>query len=114
MPIATVWVISLIPNVLRKADATSPNATLAAVSLADALSRTGRLSKKPYFCMPVKSACPGRGRVSASALAPVSSSLSTGSADITCSHFGHSVLAIVIAIGPPMVKPWRTPPVIVA
>ena len=27
---------------------------------------------------------------------------STGSADITCSHFGHSVLPIVIATGPPM------------
>ena len=33
---------------------------------------------------------------------PSSTSGSTGSGDITCSHFGHSLLAISIATGPPM------------
>jgi hypothetical protein len=40
-------------------------------------------------------------------------SASTGSADITFSHLGHSVLPTWIATGPPWVRPWRTPPVIV-
>src|SRR6478672_896904 len=35
---------------------------------------------------------------------------STGSADITVSHLGHSVLPTWIAIGPPWDSPWRTPP----
>ena len=35
---------------------------------------------------------------------------STGSADITFSHLGHSVLPISIATGPPRVSPCRTPP----
>ena len=34
---------------------------------------------------------------------------STGSAAITVSHLGHSVLPISMAIGPPSVRPWRTP-----
>ena len=34
---------------------------------------------------------------------------STGSAAITVSHFGHSLLPTSIATGPPMVSPWRTP-----
>ena len=29
---------------------------------------------------------------------------------MTFSHFGHSVLAISMATGEPMVEPWRTPP----
>ena len=37
-------------------------------------------------------------------------SSSTGSADITVSHLGHSVLPIWIATGPPRVSPCRTPP----
>ena len=98
-------------NAERNADATAPRATRAAVSLAEARSKTGLLSRNPYFCIPVKSACPGLGLVRASALAPVSWSASTTSGDITCSHLGHSVFAIVMAIGPPMVLPCRTPPV---
>ena len=44
--------------------------------------------------MPVKSAWPGRGRVSGALRARSSSwAGSTGSADITVSHLGHSVLA---------------------
>ena len=54
----------------------------------------------------------GRGRVSAALRASASSSTgSTGSAAITCSHLGHSVLPISIDTGPPIVRPCRTPPV---
>ena len=48
----------------RKARATAPSATRAAVSRALARSSTGRASSNPYFCMPVRSAWPGLGRVS--------------------------------------------------
>src|SRR6202453_4591963 len=59
--------------------ATSPSATRAAVSRALARSRTGRASSKPYFCIPVRSACPGRGRVSGAVLAwPPTSPDATG------------------------------------
>ena len=54
----------------------------------------------------------GRGRVSGAFLAiPSSRPGSTGSADMTSSHLGHSVLAILIATGPPSVRPCRTPAV---
>ena len=95
----------------RKLEATRPSATRAAVSRAEARSRTGRASSKSYFCMPTRSACPGRGRVSGALRASASSSTgSTGSADITWSHLGHSVLPISTATGPPCVSPCRTPP----
>ena len=91
----------------RNARATAPSATRAAVSRALARSSTGRASSKPYFCMPTRSAWPGRGpgqrRVAGQARP--SSSASTGSADITVSHFGHSVLPTRIATGPPMRQP---------
>ncbi len=75
--------------------ATSPRATRAAVSRALARSSTGRASVKSYFCIPTRSACPGRGRVRAALRAcPFKISASTGSAAITLAHFGHSVLAI--------------------
>ncbi len=95
----------------RKWEATRPRATRAAVSRALARSRIGRASSKPYFCMPTRSAWPGRGRVRAALRASASSSTgSTGSAAITLSHLGHSVLPTWIATGPPWVRPWRTPP----
>ena len=48
------------------------------------------------------SACPGRGRVNGALRAnPDNSDSSTGSADITFSHLGHSELPTSIAIGPP-------------
>ena len=88
----------------RKLAATRPSATRAAVSRAEARSSTGRASSKAYFCMPTRSACPGRGRVSAALRARASRTTgSTGSADITCSHLGHSVLPMVSATGPPWV-----------
>ena len=53
--------------------AISPSATRAAVSRALARSSIGRASSKPYFCMPTRSAWPGRGRVSgAPRLSPAS------------------------------------------
>ncbi len=96
---------------LRKERATAPRATRAAVSRALARSRIGRASSKPYFCMPARSAWPGRGRVRG-ALRPVSLSSegSTGSADMTFSHLGHSVLPTMTAIGEPRESPCRTPP----
>ena len=113
-PKATVWETIRTPSSPRKARATVPRATRAAVSRAEARSRRGRASSKPYFCMPVRSAWPGRGRVSAALRArPSSSSAGTGSAAITFSHLGHSVLPTWIATGEPRVRPWRTPPRIV-
>ena len=80
-----------------------PAATRAAVSRAEARSSTSRASSKPYFSIPGRSACPGRGWVSTLLGAP-------GSGDISSVHFGHSVLAISIATGEPSVRPWRMPP----
>ena len=80
-----------------------PAATRAAVSRADARSSTSRASAKPYFCMPARSAWPGRGWVRTLAGAP-------GSGDISSVHFGHSVLAISIATGEPNVRPCLSPP----
>ena len=60
---------------------------------------------------PARSAWPGRGRVSGALRAsPARISGSTGSAAMTCSHFGHSVLPTMIATGEPRVRPCRTPP----
>ena len=85
--------------------ATAPSATRAAVSRALARSRIGRASVWPYFCMPARSAWPGRGRVSGALRAwPASTSGSTGSAAITVCHLGHSVLPTRIATGLPSVQ----------
>ena len=84
---------------------------LAGGTYADARSKIGRASSKSYFCIPTRSACPGRGRVSGALRASASSSLcGTGSADITFSHLGHSVLPTSIAMGPPWDSPCRMPP----
>ena len=74
--------------------ASAPAATRAAVSRADARSSTSRASSKPYFCMPARSAWPGRGWVSGFSVAP-------GADDISSAHFpvAHSVLWITIATG---------------
>src|SRR4051794_1565569 len=112
VPIATTWETTSAPTACwRNRDATAPSATRAAVSRAEARSRIGRASSKSYFCMPTRSAWPGRGRVRAAFRASASSSASsTGSADITFSHLGHSVLPTRIAIGLPSVSPCRRPP----
>ena len=59
--------------------ATAPAATRAAVSRAEARSSTSRASTKSYFCMPARSAWPGRGVVSGLAVAP-------GAGDISSVH----------------------------
>ena len=61
----------------------------------------------------VRVARAGAGSAAALRASASSSAGSTGSADITFSHLGHSVLPIWIATGPPWVSPWRTPPTIV-
>jgi hypothetical protein len=107
----TCETISIPAVSFRNERATAPSATRAAVSRAEARSRIGRASSKPYFCMPARSACPGRGRVSGAFRASAaSSSASTGSAAITCSHLGHSVLPTMTATGEPSDRPCRTPP----
>ena len=64
-PSSTTWLSTVIPQAwARKFWATRPIATRAAVSRALARSSTGRDSEKSYFCMPARSAWPGRGRVS--------------------------------------------------
>ena len=70
---------------------------------AEARSRTSRASSSPYLSMPARSAWPGRGWVRTLEGRP-------GAGDISSSHFGHSVLAISMAIGDPRVRPWRMPP----
>ena len=69
------------PSSRRKALASAPAATRAAVSRAEARSRTLRASVKPYFWRPARSACPGRGRCT-SATSP-----STGHGFIRSSQF---------------------------
>ncbi len=108
-PMESVWLTSVIPSSARNARATAPSATRAAVSRALARSRTGRASSKSYFCMPTRSAWPGRGRVRAAARAPCSFSGSTGSGLMMSTHLGHSVLPMRTAMGLPSVRPWTTP-----
>ena len=110
-PSRTTWLSTATPTWPSRALAAAPTATLAAVSRALARSSTGRASEKPYFCMPVRSAWPGRGRVRATPL-PVAaaSGSSTGSGLITSVHLGHSLLSMRMARGEPRVRPWRSPP----
>ncbi len=114
-PMLTTWLITSAPITWRrKFCARVPSATRAAVSRAEARSSTGRASSKPYFCMPARSAWPGRGRVNGALRArPARTSGSTGSLAMITFHLGHSVLATWTAIGPPIVNPCRTPPRIV-
>src|SRR4051794_1811159 len=111
-PMATTWLSTAAPSTWsRNALATAPSATRAAVSRALARSSTGRASLNPYFCMPTRSACPGRGRVSGAARASsASTDSSTGSGAMTCSHFGHSLFPTRTANGEPSESPWRNPP----
>ena len=69
------------PSSRRNALASPPAATRAAVSRADARSRTLRTSVWPNFWMPARSACPGRGRWTSS------TSASTGQGFIRSSQF---------------------------
>ena len=111
-PSSTTWLTMLTPSAWsRKAAATAPSATRAAVSRAEARSRMGRASGKAYFCIPARSAWPGLGRVSGALRAwAASRPASTSPGAITVSHLGHSVFPIMMAIGEPRVSPCRNPP----
>ena len=102
-PSWTVWLSTSQPSSASSALASAPAATRAAVSLAEARSSTSRASSKPYFCMPTRSAWPGRGVERTDEGRP-------GCGDISSVHFGHSVFLISIATGEPNVLPWRMPP----
>ena len=67
---ACLALLALTPMADSSALAQVPAATRAAVSRAEARSSTSRASVKPYFCMPARSAWPGRGWVSGFLVAP--------------------------------------------
>ena len=105
-PIWMTWLSTDTPSSASRALARQPAATRAAVSRALARSSTSRASPKPYFCMPARSAWPGRGWVRGCSVRP-------GAADISwCqrSDFDHSLFLISMATGDPSVRPWRIPP----
>src|SRR3954451_19625748 len=104
-PIWVTWETTSTPRASRKALASAPPATRAAVSRALARSSTLRTSVKPYFWTPARSACPGRGRWTSGTAA------STGHGFIRSRQFSKSRLATERAIGPPSVRPCRTPEV---
>ncbi len=100
-PICTTWESTRTPSSASSSLATAPAATRAAVSRALARSSTSRASVNPYFCIPARSACPGRTWVSGAAVAP-------GAGDISACHLSlrnHSVLRISMATGEPIVRP---------
>ena len=105
VPICTTWERTSTPSARRNALATPPPATRAAVSRALARSRMFRTSVWRYFHTPTRSACPGRGRCTSG------TSASTGHGFIRSSQLAKSRLVTCRAIGPPRVRPWRTPPV---
>ena len=102
------------PSSRRNARATPPAATRAAVSRADARSRTFRTSLKPYLSAPARSAWPGRTRVTGvarllpSAAAAASSAASSSLSASTCMtrvQFSQSRFATSSRIGEPSVSP---------
>ena len=97
-PSCTTWLRTSIPICCSSSLANVPAATRAAVSRAEARSRTSRASSSPYLSMPERSAWPGRGWVRTFEGRP-------GLGDISSSHLGHSVLAISMATGEPSVRP---------
>ena len=112
-PSSTTWESSRAPVACsRKCEATRPSATRAAVSRAEARSRTGRASSKSYFCMPTRSAWPGRGRVSAALRARA---VELDRVDGVGRHhllpLGPLGVADLDRDRSALVSPWRTPPV---
>ena len=87
-----------------------PTATLAAVSLALARSKTFRTSLWLYFSVPGKSACPGTIFV----CRLISSFSFTGSIAIAVVQFSQSLFSIHKDIGDPSVLPCLTPDFILA
>jgi len=80
-------------------------ATRAVVSRALERSRTLRMSRWPYFMAPARSACPGRGLVTALAGVPEGGSPTA----MVCFQFSQSRFWMVSVMGLPRVIPQRTP-----
>jgi hypothetical protein len=92
------WLMTSVPRCDSSALARDPAATRAAVSRALARSSTLRASSNPYFCIPTRSAWPGRGWRNGFSVMP-------GAGAISSCHFGHSVLWITSDTGDPSVRP---------
>ena len=103
-PSATTWLPISTPNSASRRRHTAPAATRAAVSRAEARSRTSRASPRSYLREPARSAWPGRGRAS---LRRGSSSRAPGL--ITSSQLAQSRFSMSSAMGEPSVTPARTP-----
>ena len=101
-PIETTREATAIPQASSNCRHKAPTATRAAVSRALARSRMSRTSARSYFWQPPRSACPGRGAVTAG---PVGSP----KAAIFVSQFTQSALTTRKLTGLPSVSPNRTP-----
>ena len=105
----TTWLTMSVPSWQRSWRAIEPTATRAAVSRALARSSTSRISSWPYFTTPARSACPGRGRVTAGRSAPDASAGCSGSEYIVRCQFSQSLFGMKSAMGAPVDTPWRMP-----
>ena len=107
-PSGSTWLTMSTSSSASSALATEPAATRAAVSRAEARSSTSRASVKPYFCMPARSAWPGRTSVSGALVGP-----SSARTDISFCHLSgsrsHSVFPISMATGEPERPPVPHP-----
>ena len=89
------------PICLSSSLASAPATTRALVSRALARSSTSRASTKSYFCIPTRSACPGRGCVSGFLVAPGWGDISSCQTSLR----NHSVFLMSTATGEPSVRP---------
>ena len=105
-PTCTTWLRTSMPYRRMRALATPPAATRAAVSRALARSRMLRRSSVSYFCMPARSAWPGRGSVIGST-SDAGSQMAMRSSD----QFAKSRFITISATGLPSVRPCRMPAV---
>ena len=109
-PIAIVCECTSTPISASIARAIAPAPTRIAVSRALERSRIWRTSSSWYFCVPARSAWPGRSSVTRS----TSSSTSSVAMRTRQLALSWSLLRSQRAIGEPIVSPWRTPEVISA
>ncbi len=108
-PRCTRWLPTETPSCSSRRRAMAPAATRAVVSRADARSRMSRASSRSYLRIPVRSAWPGRTRVTARRRSVPSASVSRGAGSMIACQFAQSRLRMSIAMGPPNVSPARTP-----
>ena len=104
-PISMTWLRIEMPNSARSRLATPATATRAVVSRALERSSTLRMSRWPYFMAPARSACPGRGRVTALAGAPAGGSPTA----MVVFQFSQSRFWMDSVMGLPSVTPQRNP-----